>query len=150
MKRAFTLIELIFVMIIFGVLATIGIYSFKPKNLQNDVNYVYMKIQEARYQGINYDKAGLTQANTIGCIDLTQNALEDMAKKDRYTIKSDIQSFVTTLCFDSFGRPHIDDNLTTPSSLVTQKRQLLTLQGRNRSAKISVLPQSGYVIIEYN
>lgn len=150
MKTAFTLIELIFVMIIFGMLATVGIYGFKSNNLRNDVNYVYMKIQEAKYQGINYDKLGLLHANAIGCIDLTQKALTQMARKDHYTIKSDIQSFVTTLCFDSFGRAHIDDNLTQDSSMISQKRLLLTLQSRNHSANLVVLPQSGYVIIEYN
>lgn len=150
MKRSFSLIELLFVMAIFGVLITIGLYSFKLGTLRNDTNYLMMKILETKYQGILYDKLGLIQANAIGCIDLDEKNLKNMAKQENYVIKSTIRNFVSTLCFDSFGRAHIDDNRTLLNSLVTQKRDILQLQDHNHNAIISVLPQTGYVIIKNN
>ena len=149
MKEAFTLIELIVVIVIIAILASLGMYSYKPHNLQNDSNYIYLKILEAKYQGLNFDKYGLANSSSIGCIDLRKSAIKNMAKKDRYAFKSQIENFIDTLCFDSFGRAHIDDNRTLLASLAHQKRLFLRLVYHNRQALFFILPQSGYSIIKY-
>ncbi len=146
MKRAFTLMELIVVMVILGVLISLALYSYKPKNLQHDIDYIYLKILEAKYQGINFDKRGLSKGNKIGCIELQEERLKELAKKEHYELKSAIKSFITTLCFDSFGRAHIDDTLTLPHSLLTKRKEILQLSYSDQSVIFEVLPQSGYII----
>ena len=148
MRRGFSVIELIFVMIIIAILAGIGFYSYKTKHLYRDADYIYMRILEAKYQGINYDKRGLSSSNAIGCIDL--KGLKKMAKMSHYTIKSEVINYKDILCFDSFGRAHFDDNLTQKASLLTAPQKFLQLRYRNHTATFTLLPQSGYVIIKIN
>ncbi|BCD68676.1 type II secretion system protein [Nitratiruptor sp. YY09-18] len=147
MRRALSVIELIFVMIVIGILATIAINSFKTHNLQNDANFIYLKMMEAKYQGLAYDKSGLTKPDGIGCIDLGEQSLKKMAQKEHYQIKSALQNSIDTLCFDSFGRPHKDDNLTQESSLITQAQKILQLTYKNQKASFMLYPKSGYLYV---
>ena len=149
MKRAVTLVELVFVIVIIGVLLYIGVYSFKPKYLLNDTRYVYMKILQTKYEGINYDKSWQSTTNGIGCIDLRLASLQSAGKEDHYTFHASISNTLDTLCFDRYGRAHADDNATTASSLITSKQRIITLSYKHEEINISVLPKSGYVIIDY-
>ncbi len=147
MKRSFSLVELIFVMVIIGILSATAIYGFRPKNLRNDTNYIFMQILKTKYQGMMYDKRGLLEGPQ-GCIDLKEERLKILAKKDHYIIKSHITApNAQILCFDRFGRPHLDDNATYPGSLIHEPTLLLTLSYQNEERNITLLPQSGYVII---
>ncbi len=148
MKRAFSIVELIFVMVILGILASVAFYGFKPKNLQNDTDYLFMQLLKTRYQGINYDKRGLREGGAIGCISLKEAAIEKMAKSDHYAWRSSLHAPCETLCFDSLGRPHCDDNLTQFSS-IAKSPLLITLLFHNKERNITILPQSGYAIIKY-
>ncbi|WP_041354065.1 prepilin-type N-terminal cleavage/methylation domain-containing protein [Nitratiruptor sp. SB155-2] len=154
MRKAVTLIELIFVLIIIGVLIGIGFYAFKPKYLDNDANFIYAEILKAKYQGVNYDKRFAVngiQAD-IGCIELSESALGSLAQKEHYTFKSRITvndpSQSILLCFDSYGRPHLNDKNTSFSSILNNKKTLVTLQYNQKEANITIFPKTGYVVIK--
>jgi len=147
MRKAFTLLELLFVMVIFGVLATIAVTSFKPHHLRSDADFILLKIMEARYQGLAYDKSGLSQPDGVGCIDLRPHSLQELAAKAHYRIKSAITNSFDLLCFDHYGRPHKDDNLTTKSSVITSTQTILQLRYKDKNASLILYPKSGYVII---
>ena len=159
MKRGVTLIELVLILVIIGVLMGIGVYSFRLKYLQNDANFIYMDLLQAKYQGVNYDKhfpdltstPDSTLKSSLGCIELSESAIKSRAQKAHYQFRSTITIHDSdsnmTLCFDSYGRPHLDDNLTSFSSLLKSKKTLITLKYK-KEANITIFPQSGYIQIE--
>ncbi|MEA2111476.1 MAG: type II secretion system protein [Campylobacterota bacterium] len=141
--RAFTLIELIFVIVIIGIMVGVGASAFKPTYLTDDVNYIHSKIQEAQFHGIGYEHLnfdGTVIADAQGCIELTNSALKD----DNY--KLHVETFdYGTICFDSKGRPHED---TYNGPLLARNVLNFVYSGENRS--IIIEPISGYAIIKYN
>ncbi len=149
MKGAFTLLELIFVLIIIGVLSVAALYSYHPQHLLEDVDFVQMRLLRAKYQGIQYDKRHPTPDinASVGCVDLQKEAWLKLAKKKHYTLHADIATSYKTLCFDSFGRPHLEDNLTL-NAPIAEPKELLLLRYRSKEVRFILLPQSGYVIIK--
>ena len=151
MKRAFSLVELIFVMVIMAILAGIGMSNFKINSLTNDADFVLTKIKQTRFEAIGYDKSnfnGSYISNSVGCIKLDSS---DLSFKN-YEIKSLIDSNISTLCFDYLGRPHNgsqDNNKTTIDSLLHSPLQI-NLTYNQKSKKITVLPISGYSFISCN
>ncbi len=125
-KKAYTLIELIFVIVIIGTLTGVGFYYFKPHYLQNDRDFVELKLNTVRYEGLNYDKRipSATMDYSIGCIAksdlLTAGGSIDKHYKAHATIT--LTPDKSVLCFDVLGRLHDgeDGNKTTQDSLLSQ------------------------------
>lgn len=156
MKRAFSMVELIFIIVLMGILAKVG-SSFVPDNkLLNDTNYISMKIKEAQKNAIGYDtfvfgqtpywKMPLRYSNDFNrtCIESTQFFLEAMDNDKTYKLTAKVDNN-RTICFDNLGRP-FHDNLFT-EQLLHQKVDI-NVSYNNKINTISVLPLSGYVIIE--
>ena len=148
--RAITLIELIFVLVIIGILTSVGFYSAKPNYLHQDGVMVQKRLLQARYEGIMYDKQNFDNfiSSQVGCI-----ALDELNRSEdgyRFHSSLEINESLNPLCFDSFGRVHKsgDSNKTSLDTLLTQKSWLLSLSYNNKELKFFVLPKSGYVIIE--
>ncbi len=140
MRRAFTLVELIFVIVVIATLVGVGVYSFKPKHLRNDTDFVVMEILKSKYQALGYDKRYGAQASQIGCIDLGK--IPQLAKKEHYAFKSSL-SQAKKVCFDSFGRPYVEGDA------IDERTEVLQLSYNGKKATLSLLPMSGYVIIEH-
>ena len=148
--KAITLIELIFVLIIIGILTSVGFYSAKPNYLLQDGIMVQKRLLQARYEGIMYNKQNFDNfiSSKIGCV-----ALDELNRSEdgyRFHSSLEINDSLNPLCFDSFARPHKsgDSNKTSLDTLVTQKSWLLSIRYNNKELKFFVLPESGYVIIE--
>jgi len=145
MRKATTLIELIFVVVIIGILSGVAYYNFKPNHLRDDVNYVVLKLNEVRYQGINYDKrlSSLGSVdNSIGCIDIsTLNENNNTSTKSNdYKFYSNI-SFSpngTTLCFDIYSKPTLDGTNTDIN---------ITLSYSGKNKTININKTTGYIRI---
>ncbi len=147
-RRAFTMVELIFVIILIGILSYIG-KNFLPDNrLLNDTNFITMKIKQKQKNALNYDTVGFSKpwskVNTSTCIDLNITKLESEDSKSQKPHKFSSTLNVdgnATLCFDNFGRPYEGEHI-----LLKDLDMNLTYKP-NEFKTISVEPMSGYVII---
>jgi len=148
MKKAFTLVELIFVIVIIGILAGVASSTYKENYLKNDINFIALKIREAQYKGIGYehkvfgtDNAPVDYIN--GCIRLEKSALEEKSADGNIGYKLHVDSFDEgTLCFDSKGRPHDDDfSLAT----IRSEKKVIDLSYNGETKSIAVSAISGYV-----
>ncbi|MFC2074318.1 type II secretion system protein [Campylobacterota bacterium] len=150
MRKAYTLLELIFIIVIIGVLAGVASTTYKPDYLKSDINYITLKIKKAQYSGIGYehkvfgtDDAPADYIN--GCIKLNKTDLEDKATdgKAAYKLNAEFED-AGTLCFDAKGRPHTDDFNGLPWSKVID----LSYNGETKSITISAV--SGFVSTSCN
>jgi len=147
-RSAFSMVELIFIIVIMGILAEIGL-NFMPDNrLLNDTNFLTLKIKEKQKQAIADDVNGFLKPWSIEdnrtCIKLDVDVLEkeDLNSKKPHRFSSTINvDGNNTICFDNFGRPYQGEQL-----LLDKKKIKVTY--KDASKIISVMPISGYVIIE--
>jgi hypothetical protein len=152
-RTAFTLIELIFVLILVALLGGVVMTLYKPGKLLNDTRFVKLKLEKTRYLATGFDARNF-DATTItagpGCIDLTREGLEgDISKAGTYRLQKDTVISVSglsgnTLCFDHMGRPHDGDR-----SLVTLLHVPVDININNggKSYRKRVYPISGYPLI---
>ncbi|MFK5882467.1 MAG: prepilin-type N-terminal cleavage/methylation domain-containing protein [Sulfurospirillum sp.] len=148
-RNGFSMVELIFVILLIGILAYIG-GNFLPDNrLLNDTNFLTMKIKQTQKNALLYDAVGFLKPwsveNNSTCIDLNTTKLE---LKDKNTQKPHRFSSIlsvdgnSTICFDNFGRPYQSEHL-----LLKNLDMNLTYK-QNEYKSISVVPISGYAIIK--
>lgn len=138
MKKAYTLIELLFVIVIIGIMVGVGSTSIKTNYLINDVNFISGKIRQAQYQAIGYSKVSFGStapiSSNIGCITLNKTSLDEKNFKIHSTLSEELKD--KTLCFDSKGAPTITE-------------KLLQVQYKGETAEIKIEHITGYVIIIY-
>lgn len=157
MKKAFTLLELIFVIVLIGVLSGIGFYMNRPDATRADTQYTLLKLKEARYRAIGYQSSTALGVDG-GCVTLSKDALSNNAQP-AHTIKSImlLTSVIThqnpvshsltgnEICFDTLGRPH-DGNSVALDTLLHSDLNITFASGSKRSS-IRIFPQSGYAAI---
>ncbi|MBN2869499.1 MAG: type II secretion system protein [Campylobacterales bacterium] len=148
MKRAFSLIELIFVIVLMGVLTGIGFYYSRPDSTRQDAQYTLLKLKEARYRAIGYDAESPST-----CVILTKEALSSN-EPPKHEIRSAVSVIyppdpaLDSVCFDSLGRPHGGDS-TTLDTLMRSPVDILFKNG-DKNTTIRLYPQTGYAIIPCN
>jgi Tfp pilus assembly protein FimT len=152
MRKAFSMVELIFIIVLMGILAKVGSGFIPDNKLLNDTNYISMKIKEAQKNAIGYDTFRFGQTSywvtptqyakdfNLTCIESTKQFLENVDGNQSYILTAKIDNNVT-FCFDSIGRPY-DKNTTL------KKNVDVIVRYNNKTNTISVLPMSGYVIIK--
>jgi len=146
MRHAFSLIELIFVIVLIGVISGIGFYMSRPDYARQDAQYTLLKLKEARYRAIGYDAL-----DSSGCVTLTKAALSNSDEAPRHEIKNEPvitytqNPAITTICFDSLGRPH--DGHSIALATLIQTELTIMFQNSDKNSTIRVFPQSGYAII---
>lgn len=138
-RYAFSLIELIFVIVLMGVLTGIGFYYSRPDYARQDAQYTLLKLKEARYRGIGFE-GNLPE----GCVTLTAAALSS-GDAPSHQIRSTITTPLQTICFDTLGRPHNGNDITL-TSLRTVDTNISFAYG-GKSITIILYPRTGYAII---
>ncbi len=136
MKKAFSMVELIFVIVLLGILVSIGGNLLPDNRLLQYTNETSMKIKETQKNAIGNDINGFgtpwSKESNSTCIE-----------------SSDFEHAVIdgneTLCFDEFGRPY----RPSPQEQLLLHEVNVTVTYNNTDKNISVQPMSGYVIIRY-
>ena len=147
-RNAFSMVELIFVIVLMGILASIGGNLLPDNRLLNDTNYITMKIKEKQKNAIgrsNYDFGDelWSSSSSFTCIDLNKAGFESEDLNDQKPHKLSSTLNVdgnVTLCFDEYGRPYQSEQL-----LLQNKDINVTYNGQTNT--ISVFPMSGYVTL---
>jgi len=143
-KHAFSLVELIFVIVLIGVISGIGFYMSRPDYSRQDAQYTLLKLKEARYRALGYDAL-----DNAGCVTLTQAALSSN-EIPRHEIKSTITLTpnIATVCFDGMGRPH-SGNSVTLNTLLTGELNI-NFKNSDKNTTIRLFSGTGYAIIPCN
>ena len=145
--KAFTLIELIFVIIIMGLLSFIAVSYIPDNTLTDDAKAIKNLINYKETYALGYE-ANMSDENDKEkvCITFNKNDInnEENLSKVKYFIKSDISSNVQTVCFDKFGRPFrnsvddLDQNLLHTNVVIM-------LQYKDKNKTIIIHKITGYV-----
>ncbi len=167
-NRAFTMIELIIVIIIIGILAGSAVSFFPDRRLNNNVNYLSLQIKNRQENALNFDhyKFGDTlwkrDDYNLTCIDLNITGQRQKYGKSTLYLQEEQKNipkhfFIDkaikiqtvglndenqTLCFDNDGRPYTWDQKLL-NTIVDVKMTL-----KNKTKHILIYPYSGYVIIK--
>ncbi|MEO1923357.1 MAG: type II secretion system protein [Nautiliaceae bacterium] len=144
--RGFTLIELVFVLIIIGILSAVGAgYIYNSENVVlSDAKLLKQKLLEKRSNALGFiaDMSNADEKNSV-CLKINKNDLSKDTDKVKYIFKSDnINSPYSELCFDSFGRVYYDD--VNISNLIHNEFNI-SLTYKENTKIITVYPISGYV-----
>jgi len=145
--KAFTLIELIFVIVIMGILSFIAISYIPDDTLIDNTKALKNLINLKETYALGYE-ANMSDDNDKKkvCITFDKNTLnnEENSSKIRYYFKADISSNIQTVCFDKFGRP-FENSIDTKDSNLLHKNVIITLSYKNKDKNITIYPITGYV-----
>jgi len=146
--KSFTLIELIFVLILIGILSSVAITSIPDNTLSDDTKALKNLINKKKSFALNYE-ANMSNINEKKrvCITLTKSALnsEENSSKIKYFFKIDnITSNYNTICFDKFGRVFHDGIDPQDVNLLHQNVTII-LQYKGKSKTIVVHKITGLV-----
>jgi prepilin-type N-terminal cleavage/methylation domain-containing protein len=132
MIKAFSIVELIFVIVLLGILASIGGNLLPDNRLLQYTNEVTMKIKETQKNAIGNDVNGFetpwSVENNSTCITLDNSLHVEVSEK---------------ICFDEYGRPY---DFATAQLLLNKVD--ITVKYNDKNNTISVLPMSGYVTLD--
>jgi len=145
--RAFSLIELIFIIAIMGILTVVGL-SFLPNETPlSDTQVLKKIILTKKTNALGYK---VFTENNDTCLRITQDYInsEENQSKVKYKFKSSISvnglNSDSLLCFDYLGRPYdgvVEENLSN----ILDKNVTITLTYHNREINLTLFPISGYI-----
>ena len=131
LRSGFSMVELIFVIVLLGILASIGGNILPDNRLLKYTNEVTMQIKDTQKNAIGKDVNGFgtpwSVDNNSTCITLDSSLHVEVSSR---------------ICFDEYGRPY---DSTTEQLLLFKKDINITYNGTFTT--ISVLPMSGYVTL---
>jgi len=148
MKKAFTMVELIFIMIILGILATTMVINMPDNRLLTDTNFITQKIRAKQIYALSYDNFDYVNGQFIDdktCISINKDTInldeKNNTKTNIYQISS--QTTITpndlSICYDNLGRPYkLNNLLKMPIEL--------NITYKNKTKTINILPFSGSVV----
>ena len=152
---AFTLIELIFVMVLMGILAGVGFSLIPNHHLLNDSRYVLLQIKNQQKNAIGYDVTNFStspwkepDANSSDynrtCVEFDKTWLEARDKNSSQPYHFNSQTSIAShkpICFDNLGRVY-------SSNALLRNIQNIYISYPNKPTKqILIYPYSGYAII---
>ncbi len=145
--KAFSLIELIFVIVIIGILSIIAVPFIPDYTLNDDAKSLInlINLKESTAMGYEANTKDSKDKKNV-CITFTQDSLnkEENSSKIKYFFKSDISSNYQTVCFDKFGRVfknYIDDE----DRNLLHKNVTITLQYKKKNKIVTIHKITGFV-----
>ncbi|RUM56619.1 MAG: hypothetical protein DSY40_01970 [Nautilia sp.] len=152
MKKGWSLIEIIFVILIVGLISRVAINVIPDNTLLNNTNYLYNKILEKKSNAIGF-QADISNSdeNRSVCIKFTRDWLvndENYSKvKFKFSRRVELNSTQEVVCFDYLGRPYKDSiDLDSFNNLLHQEVNI-TLKYNGKEKNLTIYPISGYVEI---
>jgi prepilin-type N-terminal cleavage/methylation domain-containing protein len=144
--RAFSLLELIFVLVIIGVLSLIGVQFVPNERPISDAEILKKLILTKKTNAIGYK---VFSENNDTCIKLDKNDInnEENISRVKYKFKSDISINGLNgdlLCFDYKGRP-FDGKVEKNLSNLLKNFVTIILKYKNKEENLTLYPISGYV-----
>jgi len=144
------MIELIYVIVIIGILATGATMAMPDNRLYSDTNLIIQKIKQKQMQALRYDNFNYMTGSFIDdttCIYINKNSINADEKKSAKAKPYQISSKTTispndlNICFDTLGRPfNVNNFLKMPIELnITYKK---------RTKQVLIMPFSGGMIVK--
>jgi len=146
--RAFTLIEMIFVLIIIGILSFIAIGFIPDNTLTDNTKALKNLINEKKSFALGYE-ANMSDPDDKKkvCITFDKAILnsEENNSRVKYFFKvDDINSTVNTICFDRFGRMY-KNSIDSKNSNLLHENVKITLKYKNKTKNIIIHKITGFV-----
>ena len=154
--RGFTLIELIFVILILALMSAVAVYYIPDTTLDNNAKVLKEKILDKRSNSINF----ISNEGNLTCIEFDIDKLNKdenssrvkfrFSKRISFNLKGcDNKAGISfennkTICFDKFGRPfvgEVDDKLKN----LCNNNVIISLNYRDKEKNITVYTISGAV-----
>jgi len=158
--KAFTLIELIFVILILALMSAVAVYYIPDNTLNENIKILKDKILEKRSNAINF--ISKNEEMNLTCIEFNITKLNQDENNSRVTFRFSKRITISlsgcrnsnninfennkTICFDRFGRPFVgavDDKL---GNLCHNNANIL-LKYKSKDQNITVYSISGAVRI---
>ncbi|ACM93006.1 prokaryotic N-terminal methylation motif domain protein [Nautilia profundicola AmH] len=147
--KAFSLMELIFVIVIMGILSFIGLQFIPDETLTTDTQILKEKVLQKKSNALGYKFIGNSD---YVCItfnkDILNNEDKNSNEKVHYKFKSNIEVYGlnngNTICFDNAGRPfdgEIDENLTK----IIHTNIIISLKYKNNEQNFTIYPITGSI-----
>jgi competence protein ComGC len=144
--KAFSLIELIFILVIIGVLSFIGVQFIPNERSISDAEVLKKLILTKKTNALGYKVYG---ENNDTCIRLNKNFInsEENLSRVKYKFKSSIKVNGLSsdlLCFDYKGRPY-DGVVDKKLSHLLEKNVTIILNYNKKKKSLILYPISGYI-----
>lgn len=143
--RGFTLLEIIFVIIVAGILTFIGFEYLPDNTLISDYQMLKQKILQKKFNALGYR---IYEGNNLTCFECNKDWLnkDENSSKIKYVFKSEISctNGVNKICFDYLGRDYngsVDKNLTNLLSDFI----IVRLNYKNEEKNITIYPYTGAI-----
>jgi len=151
MRKAFTLTELIFIIVILGILSSAAVMSIPDNRLMTDINFITSQIKKKQMDAFIYDpyifndETWRDTFHNKTCINTANIKADEKSSSSarKYQIKSTLTS--AKICFDSLGRPY-HENYKLNNLIKTPI--LLNIEYKSTKRKIKIMPFSGSIMIE--
>ncbi len=158
MRPAFTLIELIFVIVIVAVLAAAARMAMPDNALHSDTKFVVQQIRKTQMEALMVDHYDFDDASWRDrsyddtCIQLSKSALQarenNTTDPRRYHLHPKTTLTVdpddATLCFDALGRPYRQDYRLNH---FLKKPIKIEIHYKDKKKSVVIMPYSGSVIV---
>lgn len=157
MKHAFSMVELIFAIVIIGILAAAINMSIPDSRLSSDSNFILQKIQKTKMKALLVDHEILGEESwrekeyNDTCITLSKNYLNKLEKntnnpkKYKISPKTTFSPITQKVCFDHLGRPYKNDyKLNNFLNMPIE----LNITYKQKTKQVLIMPFSGGVIVK--
>ncbi len=162
MKRAFTIVELIFVIVVIGILAASAMINMPDNRLYTDSDFIVQKIKQIRSNALNIDhsKPGsdswrsedyLTNYETNStCVVLTKDYFKTLEKNSKSNRKYHLSPLTTIspsgqkICFDNLGRAFSDDYQLNK---ILKEPIVFDINYKQETKEVAIMPYSGATIV---